>query len=385
MLLLDATRLPAYLRDRRLLGPREYCRIDALSGGVSNVVLRVEPEGRAAFVVKQSREQLQTEVPWYSRLDRILRETAVMEAVRPLLPEGAIPRILDEDRENYAYTMQAVDAAHVVWKRELLSGRIREEIAVRLAEYLSAIHTGTQGRNAIAEAFEDREVFEQLRVDPFYRHIARVHPELSSRIAGLIEEMEQNRLCLVHGDFSPKNVLLVDRRPTTIESASASVDPHLEVTLIDFETGHYGDPAFDLGFFLSHLLLKGVRSGPDVRRFERLIEIFWDRYRTEIGAVDGSPQFDLRDLERRATAHLAACALARIDGTSPVDYLSDPADRQLVREFSSHVLREPVARLSDAMALLNDGLRTRSAAPSAERPASDSHSLPQPPAPRPSP
>jgi 5-methylthioribose kinase len=360
MILLDAVQLPDYLRTRGLLEADEQCRIEALSGGVSNVVLRVESEKRPALVVKQSRERLQTAAPWFSRLDRIFRETAVMAAIRPLLPGGAIPAILDEDRENYAYTMQAVDAAHVVWKRELLAGRLREEIAVRLAEYLSTIHGRTAGVGAIVEQFADWEVFEQLRVDPFYRHVARVHPELDSRISNLIDEMSQNRGCLVHADFSPKNVLVVDRRRATAGSSS-----QLEVTLIDFETGHYGDPAFDLGFFLSHLVLKGARLGADLDGFLRLLEIFWSHYQAGIGPFAKAAGLEPRDLERRTVAHLAACALARIDGTSPVDYLCEPADREAVREFGGRVLRGSVSRLSEATAVLQDCLKSKLASPSA--------------------
>ncbi len=211
MILLDERNLLAYLRERGLLGSDEPCRIEVLSGGVSNLALRVDPVTRGAFVVKQSREQLQTQVPWFSRLDRIFRETAMMETLRPLLPDGAIPRILDEDRENYAYAMQAVDPGHTVWKRELLAGRVRQEIAVRLADYLSAIHGRTVGDPRLAAEFGDQEIFEQLRVDPFYRHIARVHPELRPHIERMIAEMAENHVCLVHADFSPKNVLVVDR------------------------------------------------------------------------------------------------------------------------------------------------------------------------------
>jgi 5-methylthioribose kinase len=335
--------------------------VEALSGGVSNVVLRVEPEGRPAFVVKQSRERLQTKAPWFSRLDRIFRETAMMATVRPLLPEGAIPRILAEDRENFAYVMQAVDASHVVWKRELLAGQLRDEIAVRLAEYLSTIHGRTAGVRAIADKFEDREIFVQLRVDPFYRHVARVHPELGSQIGELIDEMRQHRVCLVHADFSPKNVLIVDRH-----GVGSGAGSPLEVTLIDFETGHYGDPAFDLGFFLSHLVLKGARSGADLGGFFRLIEIFRSHYLAGIGPYAESTGLEPRDLERRSVAHLAACSLARIDGTSPVDYLAEPADRQAVREFGGRILREKVSRLSETRSLLQECLRTESASPNAE-------------------
>jgi 5-methylthioribose kinase len=374
---LDVTDLPAYLRSRRLLGPNERCQVEPLSGGVSNVVLRVEPESRAAFVVKQARERLHTDVPWFSRLDRIFRETAVMAAIQPLLPDGALPAILDVDRENYAYAMEAIDPDHIVWKRELLAGRIREEIAIRLADYLSAIHRGTAGSQPIAEEFGDREVFEQLRVDPFYRHVARVHPDLAGPVARLIDEMEQNCVCLVHADFSPKNVLVVDRRPAASDPALAPSRQDFRVTLIDFETGHFGDPAFDLGFFLSHLWLKGVRSGPEIGCFLRLSEVFWERYRTGIATLAGSEGFEPHEVERRTVTNLAACALARIDGTSPVDYLRDPGDRQAVREFASRALRDAVSRLSDAASFLQECLASHSASVTADRAATTSQSLPQ--------
>ncbi|HEV8072058.1 MAG TPA: phosphotransferase [Planctomycetaceae bacterium] len=359
MILLDPTQLPAYLRGRGLIGSNENCRIEALSGGVSNVVLRVEPQGRAAFVVKQSRERLQTDAPWFSRLDRIFRETAVMAVARPLLPEGAIPRILDEDRENYAYAMGAVDANHVVWKRELLAGRVREEIAIRLADYLSAIHARTQANPAVAQAFDDREVFVQLRVDPFYRHVARVHADLSGVIDGLIDEMWQSRLCLVDGDFSPKNVLIVDC-PRSDGSPTSIVPPSQpRVTLVDFETGHYGDPAFDLGFFLSHLLLKAVRTGAESPRFLHLATMFWDRYREGIAQNVPRTALQTPDLERRTVAHLAACALARVDGTSPVDYLTEASDRDVVRVFSRRLLKDSISRLPEAFGILSELLAAR--------------------------
>jgi 5-methylthioribose kinase len=360
MLRLDETNLAAYLRERRLIGPDEPCRVEPLSGGVSNIVLRVESETRPPFVVKQARERLRTEVAWFSRLDRVFRETAVMAALCPLLPDGAIPKVLDEDRENYAYAMQAVDPSHVVWKRELLAGRIREVIAIRLADYLSAIHTQTAGVPAIAEEFDEREIFEQLRVDPFYRHIARAHPELRPRINDLIDQMAGTRACLVHADFSPKNVLVVDRvRPAAKSEPTLSESP-IQVTLIDFETGHYGDPAFDLGFFLSHLLLKGVRAGADADRFLRLAEVFWSRYQAGLAAVAETPDgFEPRDLERRTVAHLAACMLARIDGTSPVDYLPNPVDRQAVRDFSSRIFRDSIGDLAIARSLLLELLANR--------------------------
>src|SRR5205807_7645898 len=132
---------------------------------------------------------------------------------------------------------------HAVWKQLLLSGRADAGVARRAGTYLAAIHRQTAQRPDLAAQFGDTSIFVELRVDPFYRRIADVSPEAAPHIDRLIAEMFSMPLCLVHADFSPKNVLIAGDR----------------ISLVDFETAHYGDPAFDLGFFLSHLLLKSVR------------------------------------------------------------------------------------------------------------------------------
>lgn len=43
-------------------------------------------------------------------------------------------------------------------------------------------------------------------------------------------------------------------------------------------------------------------------------------------------------LARRAIGHFSLCALARIDGTSPVDYLPEEPKREMVRRLSRRVL-----------------------------------------------
>src|SRR5580704_17135550 len=320
MKLLDAGNLEDYLRSTGRIDAGARVRIETLAGGVSNVVLRVDPDVGEPFVLKQAREQLRTAAPWFSRLDRIWRETAAMEVIHSLLPPGAVPRILFEDRENYLFAMEAVDPRQTVWKKELLAGRIRSEVAQRLAEYLAAIHRGTQANPQVARQFDDRQVFVELRVDPFYRHIARVHPRIAGAIDALVDEMWRTRACLVHADYSPKNVLLVD-----------SEKDGLTITLVDFETAHYGDSAFDLGFFLSHLMLKAVRAGTGAGAHLRLAQTFWERYSTANAVLANEAGFEPADLERRAVAHLAGCSLARVDGTSPVDYLPQSRQRERVR------------------------------------------------------
>jgi len=328
----DVNNVQNYLHDKRRLQPEETATVELLAWGVSNVVLRVTTSTGSEFVLKQSSEQLRTEVLWKSRLDRIYRECDVMRTVVEFLPAAAVPQILFEDRENYLFAMQAVAADHIIWKADLLNGNIDPAIAASAGDILSAIHFHTADDNTCQTRYADREVFVQLRVDPFYRYIARAHPQLQPAIEELITEMWQTTLCVVHADFSPKNILISE----------------LGVTLVDYETAHYGDPAFDIGFFLSHLLLKSVLHAERADELLQLCTTFWEHYIAGLGELRSHPKWNSMALERRSVQHLAACMLSRIEGTSTVDYLTKPDQQQQVLTYCYALFNEPVLSFEDA-------------------------------------
>jgi 5-methylthioribose kinase len=283
------------------------------------------PASGEPFVLKQSRPQLRTRDPWFSRLDRIWREAEVMRLLEPLLPRGVVPRVLFEDRENYLFLMEAAPAEHVVWKQRLLEGVAEPHIAEFLGACLATLHRETAYRPDLAEQFGDREVFVQLRVDPFYRRVAEACAEVRPQIERMIDAMFATSVCLVHADFSPKNVLIAGER----------------IVLVDYETGHYGDPAFDLGFFLSHLLLKTIRHRSQFDAFAELTNAFWREYRVCVEALDDCPEFAPESVVGRMVPHLAGCMWARIDGTSRIDYLPDPREQQAVRDFCRGLFLDP--------------------------------------------
>lgn len=360
-----------YLQETGRLAGDEPARAVLLAGGVSNVVIRVNPENASPFVLKQSRPQLRTPHPWFSRIDRIYREVDVMRRFEPLVPKGVVPRILFEDRENFLFAMQAAPADHTVWKQALLRGELDFSIPHRLGSYLAAIHGKTRGDPDCQRELADCDIFYELRINPFYCRLAEVHPELAAPIGALIGETERNPLCAVHADFSPKNILCF------------TVDGMTQLMLVDFETGHYGEPAFDLGFFLSHLLLKTVLHSARFAEYAVLTTTFWDAYLAalegsdsrapaafEAGPVEDRPAdaaplkprpidarpFEPGDLHRRTVPHLAACMWARIDGTSQVDYLPDPGQRQLVRDFCRGLLFDPPAKWDYVLSRLHSAL-----------------------------
>lgn len=310
MLELTPDNLADYLRERGWVGAN--VTVEPLGWGVSNAVFRVRTPERL-FVVKQSRPQLRTRDAWFSDLDRVWREMEVMQVLEPLLPPGVVPRVLHCDRDNYTFAMAHAPEESVVWKERLLAGVVEPEVADAVGRVLGILHERTARDPALVEHFAERTVFVQLRVDPFYRRIQERLPDVAQAVQPLIDSMMSSHEALCHGDYSPKNILCHARG----------------FTLVDYETAHQGDPAMDLGFCASHLVLKSVRVGGN------LLEPFWRGYAGQVRTLAQC------ELERRGVAHLGLCLLARIDGTSPVDYL-DEAARTRVRHLGRTILLEPV-------------------------------------------
>lgn len=347
MLLIDQDTAEPYLRQRLWIPTDEPVRIRELAGGVSNVVLYIEPlepglSKTGPFVVKQARSQLRVAAPWYCSVERIWREVEVLRICTELLARTpaeprtctiGIPEVLHEDRDNYAFAMTAAPVGHSVWKELLLGGDYRTQIATACGRLLGDLHAGSWRCPRVAQTLNDRTFFHDLRLDPYYGRIAHVHESLRGPIQRLIDSVWEHRLALVHGDFSPKNLLVFPGG----------------VMLIDFEVGHFGDPAFDLGFFLTHLLLKAIRDSDRFNQVWALIDAFWHAYRARLASTVADEE--LAGLTARTIQNLAGCALARIDGKSPVDYLKD-RDRDTVRRISRALFTHEPADWPAARALI---------------------------------
>ncbi|HEX3806331.1 MAG TPA: phosphotransferase, partial [Gaiellaceae bacterium] len=206
--LLDAASVGGYLVEHGLVPAGEEIAVEALGGGVSNVVLLASAGGRR-LVVKQSLPRLLVADEWLATRERILTEAASLELTARIAP-GTAPRVLHIDPAAYVIVIDAAPPGWETWKTELLAGRADPGVAARLGGLLAAVHEGTRDSAEARERFDGEEAFEQLRVDPYYRTIAARHPELAPRINGTINAMLGRRICLVHADFSPKNVLVGD-------------------------------------------------------------------------------------------------------------------------------------------------------------------------------
>jgi 5-methylthioribose kinase len=324
---LTAANAAEYLRARGFLTGNEPAEARELTGGVSNEVILVSRPQGENVVLKQVREQLNVADPWHCSVERIWREIEVLRQCEQMLGGQrlwapftvVVPCFLFDDRANYLYAMSAAPPDHVVWKNELLSGLARAEIASACGSALGTLHGRSWHDASVVSRFNDRQFFEDLRIDPYYRQVARVLPEFSAEINRLIDSVWYERHCLVHGDFSPKNLLVHDNR----------------LTLIDFEVGHYGDPAFDLGFFLTHLVFKAFYHAPAHAPFLHLIDVFWDNYSATLIPFLSASEFE--SLISRSVQNFAGCTLARLAGKSKLDYVNDNLRRDMLFELCRFV------------------------------------------------
>jgi aminoglycoside phosphotransferase (APT) family kinase protein len=296
---------------------------EVLTGGVSSEVWRVECEGRV-ICVKRALERLRVAAEWTASTRRNATEVAWFRTVAAILPQ-AVPRVLGHDEQAGVFAMEYLAPdCHPLWKSELRDGRAREEDAARVADVLVRVHAATAHDAAVARRFATDAEFHALRLDAYLLATARRHPDLAPVLQGLVDTCMGNRVALVHGDASPKNILLGPRGPV----------------FLDAETAWYGDPAFDLAFCLNHLLLKCQWRPPYredfLRCFDRLAGSYLAGVTWEAGAA----------LERRAAALLPGLLLARVDGKSPVEYLG-PAAQQQLRCFARELLLAPSASLQD--------------------------------------
>jgi 5-methylthioribose kinase len=322
---INADTAAAYLRESRLLPNDAEVRVRELSGGVSNIVMRVDVTGQAPFVIKQCRERLRVAMEWHARLDRIWAERATLALLGSILPPGVVPSLLFEDRPNYLFAMSCAPDDSSTWKTRLMAGEVDSRIAGRLGTLLGTLHAKAPEHPILHRELADVSLFGELRVDPYYRTTAQAHPDLAPRIESLIAAMDALPVAertLVLGDFSPKNILV---------HANGLI-------LLDFECAHRGDPTFDLGFFLSHLILKAIHLGRNQPRQTAdhltLADHFWADYLKTIG-----PDAPFAgNIMARAITHTAACLLARVDGKSPVEYLDEPG-RQFTRALAIEFLR----------------------------------------------
>jgi aminoglycoside phosphotransferase (APT) family kinase protein len=282
-------------------------------------------------VVKQARARLAVQMEWLADVRRVVREAEAMEWLRERLGGPHIPRLLHLDRERNLLVMEAVPAAAENYKSILLRGEVDLALAEQFGWLLARIHNATADLET-HRRFGDATFFDELRLSPYYDTAAARHPDLAPRIRELRRECRESTFCLVHGDYSPKNVLVL----------------HGRLILLDYEVAHFGNPSFDLGFALTHFLAKALHVPGRGPAFIAAARRFWETWRRDSRIAP--------EATAHAGQHLGAVLLARMDGKSPLEYFTDPAKKDVVRAIARRALTDERMDIPAVIAEVEDNL-----------------------------
>lgn len=312
------------LRRMGLIAPG--CSVDAepLSGGVSSDIWRVDlPSGPVC--VKRALAKLKVAADWRAPVERNVYEVEWMRTAGAIVPD-AVPRLVGHDPESGCFAMAYMAPEdHRLWKSELRDGRADPSVAGAVGDRLGRIHAATAGRPEVIARFATDHIFHPIRLEPYLLATAEKHPRHATTLRHLVDTTATTKRALVHGDISPKNILIGPRGPV----------------FLDAECAWYGDPAFDLAFCLNHLLLKCLWTPPASAGFLACFQAMVAAYRARIDWE--SPA----GMETRTARLLPGLFLARVDGKSPVEYIVREEDRDRVRRVATALLDDPVDLLAE--------------------------------------
>ena len=310
-----------------LCRPGDAPRVTPLTGGVSSDIMRIDlPTG--PICVKRALAKLKVNADWFAPVERNAAEAAYMRYVSGIVPH-AVPRLLGEDRAAGLFAMAYLaPEEYPVWKAQLRDGAISTDTARAVAEVLGRIHAASARDPSVVDNFSNHATFHAIRLEPYLLATAQRHPECGPALRALADITAETRRVLIHGDVSPKNILVGARGPV----------------LLDAECATFGDPAFDVAFCLNHLLLKCLWRPQHAPRYLASFDAFAAAY---LAHVDWEP---VAQMEARAARLLPGLLLARVDGKSPVEYVTGEPDKNRARRAATALLQEPAARLADVRA-----------------------------------
>ena len=277
--------------------------LQPLKGGVSSDIYLVK-DGDKRLVVKQALPQLRVTDEWYADVARNITEREYMEFVSKTNPTS-VPRVLAVGDGYFA--MEYLGDEFKNWKVSMICGRFSDAWASRAGAFLGDVHKQSAGDEELAQQFDKMDNFFQLRIEPYLLTAGSRHPSLESIFKEEAERLRESKLALIHGDFSPKNILVSKDR----------------LVVLDSEVACYADPAFDVAFLMSHLLLKLLYHKNYYSDIQSTIKHFLDAYGIQS-----------MDFEYRVGKLMLLLLIARVDGKSPVEYLVFEDSKAFLRSFA---------------------------------------------------
>ena len=311
------------LQRHGLLTDAKKAQFEALTGGVSSDIWKVNADGRV-YCVKRALSKLRVAADWLAPVERNRYEVAWYRIANKIDP-GSAPRILAHDDDAMLCAMEYLDPRfYKVWKTELRDGHADARQAAQAGMRLGIIHSRAANDTAVNVHFPRADIFQAIRLEPYLEATAAKHPDLEGQLFSLSRRTAEISLTMIHGDVSPKNILLGPDGPVFLDAECACI----------------GDPAFDIAFCLNHFLLKCIWTPAVADDFMACFRAMALSYLKEVDWEKSDA------LEERAATLLPGLFLARVDGKSPAEYVKNDRDKEKVRRCARALLYNPPTRLN---------------------------------------
>ena len=303
-----------------LIELQDTIKATALTGGVASDIAHVQAANHD-YCVKFALPKLRVKADWYAPVERNLAEYRWLETYASIDPEGAIPLFGHSSSLN-GFVMGYLSGPNTyLLKSALFEGRGSKQDAYNIGRNLGRIHQISSKNQFDTLPFDNRDDFYALRIEPYLIHTAKSHDAVADKLKEMADLLYQSKQVLVHGDVSPKNILIQDGRPY----------------LLDAECATMGDASFDVSFCLNHFILKALHVPSHRENYFGLCDSFWQAYKAEIDFED------LTSLERRISQLIPMLLLARVDGKSPVEYLTKKTSTEIRRAALSSINHPPAS------------------------------------------
>ena len=313
-----------------LIEPQDAITATALTGGVASDIAHVQAADHD-YCVKFALPKLRVKADWYAPVERNLAEYLWLETYASIDPEGAIPLFGHSPLLN-GFVMGYLSGANTyLFKSALFEGKGSKQDAHNIGRNLGRIHQISTKRQFDPSPFDNRDDFYALRIEPYLIHTAKSHDAVAVKLTEMADYLYRSKQVLVHGDVSPKNILIHDGRPY----------------LLDAECATMGDASFDVSFCLNHFILKALHVPSHREDYFGLCDRFWKAYKAEIDFEDHA------HLEQRISHLIPMLLLARVDGKSPVEYLTKQTASE-IRRIALSAINHPPATILQLIEQLNE-------------------------------
>ncbi len=317
-----------------LLSKDEEYKSKKITDGVSSDIWHVKTTN-LEYCIKRALAKLTVKEDWFAPVDRNNFEARYFQSCKKIAPKS-FPTLLGHDNKKFILAMEWFDNnKFIVWKKKLLNKSISLKDGKRIGKLLGEVHKYFYKKQKYKKLFLNDETFYAIRIEPYLVFTSKFYPELSNHYKSTIDYLLNNKSTVIHGDFSPKNILIGKNFPV----------------ILDAETACWGNPVFDLAFFNNHLILKSILNNNICRGYIRLSKNFLDSY------LSNFSQINYKLFIKKFIILQALLILARVDGKSPVEYFSS-SHKSLARILARNIISSKSLKLSNLFDIWENVIKT---------------------------